>query len=317
MRLDMSNCRGFSAHRHGWGFVIDSIKFLHSSSGVILDDFIERTFSWDYYKIFMGNYCHLPYSIPWIGIIHNPPNHPKWFDYENSVDEIFKRPVFQESLRSCLAIFTLSEYLAEDIRRRVPETVKVFSVLHPTELDVPQWEPAAFTDHRRVVQVGYWLRKMEAITRVSRPDYERVWLPSDFDHAMLKCRMEENVRGVHYEDSVRTWAGVKIEKFLSNADYDKIMQSSVILCDLYDASANNAVIESIARSSPIAVPKLPAVMEYLGKDYPLYIEDDINKCLDVERVFAAHDYLKTMDKTHISSKNFIKGFTTCLQSLHC
>lgn len=315
MRLDMSKAKGFSAHRHGWGYVIDSIKHLHSSSGVILEDFVEKNFSWDYYKFFHGNENHLPYSIPWIGIIHNPPNHPTWFDYENSVHEILKRPVFKESLKSCIGIITLSNYLLNFLKDKI--NVPIFSICHPTELNVQKWSGIDFMNDKKIVQVGYWLRKMDTITTVTKKNYQKIWLPSDYDHGMKKSMMEHNIRGEHYEDIVRKWSKVRIEKFLSNEEYDDMTSSSVILCNMYDASANNAVIEAIARESPIIVNRLPAVVEYLGEDYPLYIDAPIDEMLDEDRIFAANEYLKKMDKSHISSKNFVKEFTKCLRLLHC
>lgn len=313
MRLNMSRCKGFTAHRHGWGFVLDSIKYLHSSSGVLLDDFIEKTFSWDYYKFFHDNENRLPYNSPWIGIVHNPPGHPNWFDYENSIHQILKRPVFQESLRSCIGIIVLSNYLLDFLKDKV--NVPIFSIYHPTELNVQKWNLRSFINNKKVVQVGYWLRRIDTITKVTLPNYEKIWLPSDYNQAMKKSAMEHNIRGDHHEDVVRKWSSVKIEKFLSNEDYDNMVSSSVILCNMYDASANNAVIEAIARESPIIVNKLPAVVEYLGEDYPLYIDAPIDEMLNMDRIVAAHKYLKNLDKQHISTTNFVKDFNKCLRLL--
>ena len=48
-----------------------------------------------------------------------------------------------------------------------------------------------------------------------------------------------------------------------------------------NSSANNTVLECIARNSPIIVTKHPAIKEYLGEDYPLYFNtlDELNKIL--------------------------------------
>lgn len=311
--LNMSNCRGFNVHRHGWGFVIDSIKHLHTCGGIILDDFIERNFAWEYSQYHHGNPHNLPYTMPWIGIIHNPPNHPIWFDYENSIHSIFGRSVFQASLRHCMGIIALSEHLASSLRGMTQ--VPVECIYHPTETNVGQWSPFEYGKSRTVVQLGYWLRKMQSITKVVRVDYNKEWLPSDYDYALKKMEQEARLEGLHHEDIKARWKSVKIHRFLQPEDFDRKLESAVVLCDLYDASANNAVIECIARSTPIVINRIPAVEEYLGADYPLYIDNSIDECLEPNRVIEAHNYLKDMDKKHITKEYFVERFEKCLEKL--
>ena len=63
---------------------------------------------------------------------------------------------------------------------------------------------------------------------------------------------------------------------------------------MYDSSANNAIIECIARATPILVNPIPAVREYLGEDYPFYFNDlseAADKALNLELVKETHRYL--------------------------
>ena len=81
--------------------------------------------------------------------------------------------------------------------------------------------------------------------------------------------------------------------------------------NLYDSSANNAVIESIQRNIPIIVNNHPAVIEYLGKDYPLYYENPTemqHKIHNDKLIREAHSYLKNMNKEFLSKSYFIKQF---------
>ena len=60
------------------------------------------------------------------------------------------------------------------------------------------------------------------------------------------------------------------------------------------ASANNAVIECIARGTPLLVNPLPAVVEYLGADYPFYfhsLEEAADKACRFDLVLKAHHHL--------------------------
>lgn len=51
---------------------------------------------------------------------------------------------------------------------------------------------------------------------------------------------------------------------LSNEAYDRLLTENIGFVALHDASANNTVIECIARATPLLVNPLPAVVEYLG-----------------------------------------------------
>lgn len=48
---------------------------------------------------------------------------------------------------------------------------------------------------------------------------------------------------------------------------------------MFNSSANNTILECIARNTPIIVRTNPAIVEYLGENYPLYFEslNDLNK----------------------------------------
>jgi len=53
------------------------------------------------------------------------------------------------------------------------------------------------------------------------------------------------------------------------------------------------------------------VVEYLGKDYPLYFQDtdEVHKILsDTNRLLDTHNYLKSMDKSKFSKNRFGLSF---------
>ncbi len=81
---------------------------------------------------------------------------------------------------------------------------------------------------------------------------------------------------------------------VSDTEYDSILAKNIVFLRLYDASACNTVIECIVRATPLLINRLPAVVEALGPDYPLYY-DTLAEALDKSRSFAmvaaAHDYL--------------------------
>jgi hypothetical protein len=74
-----------------------------------------------------------------------------------------------------------------------------------------------------------------------------------------------------------------------------------------DSAANNTILECIIRNTPIIVNKLESVVEYLGKDYPLYFNhlDEIPSLLNNEKILEAHQYLCDMKKDDVSMKYFM------------
>jgi hypothetical protein len=95
---------------------------------------------------------------------------------------------------------------------------------------------------------------------------------------------------------------------LSNDEYDELLSNNVVFLNLVDASACNTIIECIVRNTPILVNRLPAVVEYLGNDYPLYynsFEEAYEILSDNDKLLKAHKYLVNKDKTFLSIENFI------------
>ena len=58
INLNLSSNPNFDSHRSGWHFVLDVLKCLHNSSGVMVDNFVENDFCWSLKD---------PIQKPWIG----------------------------------------------------------------------------------------------------------------------------------------------------------------------------------------------------------------------------------------------------------
>jgi hypothetical protein len=97
-------------------------------------------------------------------------------------------------------------------------------------------------------------------------------------------------------------------------EYDRMLVENIIIIDMWDASANNAVLECIASNTPFFVTALEAVKEYVGPKYPLLF----NHYSEVERIVkntrllykhyrAAHKYLVALDKSPLSIERFIES----------
>ena len=95
-------------------------------------------------------------------------------------------------------------------------------------------------------------------------------------------------------------------------EYDNLLVKNIVFIDLFDAAANNTILECILRRTPIIINKLPATIYYLGEDYPLFFNNinEVPNLLTKEKIANAHEYLKTIKLTTI--KEFISSILNIL-----
>ena len=116
---------------------------------------------------------------------------------------------------------------------------------------------------------------------------------------------------------------VEVIERVSNEEYDELLTQNIIFINLVDASAVNTILECIIRNTPIIVNKIPAVIELLGEDYPLYFDNSIGHIneqisfimFDTRNLKAAHKYLKAMDKTKFTIECFINNLSEIINAL--
>lgn len=98
---------------------------------------------------------------------------------------------------------------------------------------------------------------------------------------------------------------------ISNDQYDDLLSYNIVFINLIDASAVNTILECIVRNTPILVNRLPATVEYLGSNYPLFYDDldDINLLVSNRtNIKNAWKYLKNMDKSFLTIQSFLNNF---------
>ena len=295
----------YGQHRSGWGFAISSLAPLHNPGGIILDSFIERTFQWHPKGIH-------PHNKPWIGFIHVPPAVPEWFAYEVSNQSIFRSAAWQESLPYCKGLFTLSAYHRKDLERKFDFPVN--NLFHPTGEPLIKWNFDKFVanKNKQVVQVGFWLRKLYAIHILKTPaHFSKVFIRKE--NVNLDHLMEVEKKYSPYKDQINAdgMDSVQTISYLSDAAYDRLLSENIVFLDLYDASANNSVIECIARNTPILVNPIEPVVEYLGEKYPFYyndLQEASEKLKDIELIRETHRYLMKYNmKSKLTADYFLQS----------
>lgn len=284
-------------HRSGWGYVLKKLSDVHRDDGTKFDGFLDATFGTSREQNHQIRV--IPYRENWVGVFHNPPMLPSFFSDNASPSSIILSKPFSESLPMCKGIYVLSEYHAKFIRNFLGN-VPVEVLYHPTEFPDRKFDFDAFNKNpnRKVINIGWWSRRITSIFKLQvNPDlYQKLRL-------MLSPTNQSNVTIDRIFDLERTCFSPISESDLQSVisvsrlhddDYDDLLSKNIVFVDLYDASANNVVIECMARTTPILINPLPAVVEYLGSDYPFYfnnLEEASAKLHNLELIKQTHEYL--------------------------
>ncbi len=296
----------FGKHRSGWKYAIAHLSTIHREDGIYLDAFIERTFIWKPGQI-------VPTLQPWIGFIHVPPNVPDWFQCEQSNDAVFATDAWKKSYPYCKGLYTLSEYHKKALEKKLDVPINV--LLHPTEEPKIKWQWEKFekNSQKKIVQIGWWLRKLHAIFELPKSNYKKVFLRVTNERYFMKLfEIERKIRKANGNFNESMYETAEIIDYLPDEDYDKLLSENIAFADLYDSSANNLIIECIVRNVPLLVNPLEAVVEYLGKDYPFYFtnyDEAVAKACDLDLVYQTHQYLKNHEiKKKLSGDYFLESF---------
>lgn len=289
-------CAG--AHRSGWPWVMSQLEELFTNSGPVLDDFTDATYT---YRRVPGYEA----TKPWVGIFHHPVTieSPLGMDKGFALRRLDNVEAFVRAKETLCGAFAFSSEVAADLHDWLDVPVKL--VKHPSDTNVPQWHGG-----RRLFQVGFFLRNTRAIFQipyVSGWDYHRS-TPKGLT-AWLGKR-DEALKRYYYHRRRPIPKRVTEHGREDEASYDELLATSVVLTEIYSASANNVVLECMARCTPILVNKLKAVEEYLGSDYPLYFKDlkhAARLLADERAVAAAHDYLSRLDKRWMDGAYFAES----------
>jgi hypothetical protein len=306
-KLNLSNEMDgfFGQHRSGWYYVLRLLEKLQRPEGILLDSFIERTFCWHPEGI-------RSHTEPWIGFIHVPPNVPDWFIYEQSNDYIFKSEAWKKSLPFCRGLFTLSKYHRKNLKTKLDLPLE--NLVFPTETPAVKWQWEKFEKNKekKIVQVGWWLRKLHTIFQLPVRSYGKIFLKvthTDIDGLLKKEREMLRKEGTFNDKMYETAESVT---FIPDHEYDKLLSQNLVIINLYDSSANNTIIECIVRNTPVLVNPIEPVLEYLGEDYPFYfssLQEAAEKAENTDLIYKTHKYLLNLPiKKKLTGEYFLESF---------
>jgi hypothetical protein len=188
----------------------------------------------------------------------------------------------------------LTEHLAHWLRVQLP--CPVITVKHPCQIPEQRWELAKWSANssKMLVGIGWYLRNTRLLHQATIP-------PGMAPLRLLPRRPHIQ----HWDSEVKQfwvahgrweWQPVATVGYVGNRLYDEILCQNVIATEVFDASASNGVLDCIVRNTPLIVNRHPAIVEYLGEDYPLFF-DDPNGIADIphSKIEQAAVHLQRLD----------------------
>lgn len=296
---------GTGFHRSGWPYVYKNLEIISNENGIMFDDFIEQNFC----------YKNKPkiYDEPWIGVFHHPPSLPYFGNQRENLELAFQKPEFIESAKNLKLAISLSEHLSNFLRKHLD--CKVITLKHPFFFPWDTWTPDKFIQNnkRRLIQLGFYLRNTQLIRQIppcqlikSRLWINRSWV-TDYDKRIQEFWTKNSL--------VQTYDDFEDLDFVPPGEFDKLLCENVICMEVFEASANNGVLDCIARNTPLIINKHPAVVEYLGEDYPLYFDFHREIPDIIENVMEGYEYLADMDKSCFRIEKFLNDVLIAIESI--
>jgi len=308
--LDRAVC---THHRTGWAYAIDALTplFAASGSGIVLDPMVDRRFGRLREDALQRG--QLPYQRPWIGVIHCPPSIPGWACHEYAPAQYFESPTWREGLPHCRGLITLSTRMAHWLRGHLD--VPVLAVKHPTPVASVRFDYNRFASNpnHRIIHVGWWLRRFASFHHLRVRSLRKALLLPFADEATRDRILPVIERDIQHHGAppLREW-NVEVLDYQSHDSYDRLLSENLVFLHLYDTVANNAILECIARHTPLLVNRLPDAEEYLGSDYPLFfgdLDEAARKAEDMTLIREAHQYLRELPKDDLTAEYFRNAIT--------
>jgi hypothetical protein len=310
-RLVLQRRVSYSHQRSGWNYAVSALDplFSQNGQGILLDSMIEKNFCRRLQEAEASG--EIPYRRPWVGFVHVPLEIPVTHDPRKSLRHISQFPVWRQSLPHCKGLLTLSAWLRDQVRQLVD--VPVLNLKHPTQIPELKFSFERYLNNPRprVIQVGWWLRRLGSIFELPRRDTLRTLLipqaePGHLQRFRAVLEAERLVRGL---PPISEW-DIDFLPHQPDEAYDRLLSENLVFLHLHSASASNAVIECIVRHTPVLVNQVPSVVEYLGESYPFYfqtLEEAAAKAEDPSQVRRAHEYLAALPKESLTGEHFCRS----------
>ena len=261
-----------NVHYNGWYEIVnnltENIKLV--SDGIILDTFIDYCL-WTNKPILKS---------PWIGILHGVCMDCPTHKTKHNINDFLASDWFRLSKENCVAIVVLSEHTKNILKTKI--TIPVYSTHLPKSVG-SKFNIENYFASPKILHIGSHCRNFSAFIRFKTDILKNMIISNrKLPHA-LNCFTYNNITPSELCNVLIS------DNHLNNQQYESEICNSVGFSYYYDAAATNGLLEYIVSNTPIVVNRHPAIVEYIGEDYPLFYED-INHCPD--NYLKSYEYIK-------------------------
>ena len=205
-------------------------------------------------------------------------------------------------------IYTLSAHHKEYLLNKTPHyKYNLLSINHPIEITGQEktFDYELFLQNRQILHIGWQMINFKQFVDFKIPSefFKSILVKSSFENDWNKLYDSLSFDKIHSEY-------ITVLKELKNCEYEKLFVNSCLFVYFEDCSINNIILECIKFNTPIIINKIPAVVQYLGEDYPLYYSnpEDLNnlkhRAYLLSKIVETNKYLENMNKTHVSVEAF-------------
>jgi len=276
-----------SNHYFGWGYIINKLKseIVLDENGIVLDTWVDR-FDRDQFNLLSNN--------PWIGIAHFPPSPAR----SQNLDRLLESDMFRKTQQNCKLLLATSDHSTKYIQSKTK--VPTQTLLHPKPDTGHYFDLDFYLAQPILRHSGFFGRNIEKFISFNS-NIQKVIYCDRPHRAKIYLNSLKNNQSIIFHDG-----------YLQAEDYINIFTRSIGFSFYDDCSASTAILEHIMTHTPVLVNRIPPIVEYLGEDYPMYL-DDLSENADkllMDRIFLQEvsDYLSTRSKKKELSVNYFIDF---------
>lgn len=293
-------------HLHGgWGSVNDQLDRMWTkdrSENLITflwesyQSYPEKLWASDWYAIeHLVNYCPEYYA----DVLPSSPTISSFYEKLN------ESGLLDEKCKGIL--FTSHHTMSTNSNLIHLQNKKLGVVHHPIMPDIscPKFSIDRYLDNgnKKLINLGWFNRNFGFFEKLDVQDHEKLFVfggKEDYKYKVFSADME-------YHGILECTS--RIAPKMSDQELNQLLTNNILFINLYDSSANNAIINAIQRYCPILLNRLPACEEYLGSEYPLFYDDsvDIQYLLMEDNIIDAYHYLKDFNIDKFSVSNMVKS----------
>jgi len=242
--------QNIGTHFYGWRFVINEFKKQTKliSGAPVFDAWVDSFFDTRGQSILLKNN-------KWVGVLHGIASNVR----KNYLDNFFASDIYSQSKDNCLLLLTTSSHTRDYCLEKVDKPVK--TLLFPKPDTGHRFNLDAYLNYPQLRHSGFFGRNIKKFISFSSSIQKIIYSDNLYRTKQYLNHLSDNQSIIFHS------------KWLKPHEYIDKFTSSIGYSFYDDCSASTSILEHIVTHTPVLVNKIPPIVEYLGEDYPMYLND--------------------------------------------